>query len=169
MLFVELTYCSHFWVFIIVCKVRQGESVIVPVNQIIIIITTPFHALSNCGAPMALCQVQNHSDCAGVTGKRPNGAVGDRPSSDVRRHLSKYTVDYVVHIQMSSVLAGVAWETAEERKCRKYSHLTTVIDFVQIATESTGFWPGYKLNFSIFSQEVGFSCYSWNITKFQKL
>ena len=46
------------------------------------------------------------------------------------------------HIQMSSVSAGSAAKTAEDKKRAKYSDLTAGIDFVSIAIESTGAWGG---------------------------
>ena len=51
------------------------------------------------------------------------------------------------HIHISSVSAGSAAKTAEDKKRAKYSDLTAGIDFVPIAIESTGVWgeQGFEL------------------------
>jgi hypothetical protein len=50
------------------------------------------------------------------------------------------------HVQASSILAGSAAASAEEKKTRKYSHIISGVDFVPAAIETSRVWGTHAMD-----------------------
>ena len=82
-----------------------------------------------------------HSLCTG-SGKRPDG-VTQIPWSRGRCLAWDVTCPNTFaesHVQASSTRAGLAAEAAEASKARKYADITTGVDFIPVAIETSGTW-----------------------------
>ena len=89
----------------------------------------------------SLATREPHSLCTG-SGKRPDG-VTQVPWSRGRCLAWDATCPdtfAVSHVQASSTRAGSAAAAAEVQKSQKYADITTGVDFVPVAIETSGTW-----------------------------
>ena len=90
---------------------------------------------------VTLATREPHSLCTG-SGKRPDG-VTQIPWSRGRCSAWDTTCPNTFvesHVQASSTRAGLAAEAAEASNARKYADITTAVDFIPVAIETSGTW-----------------------------